>query len=167
MCTVHMVIEDPLAAIERELMLIGRHHLSPAHTRTPDALDRSAYVVLSRLEAGGPLTARGVADALTLEISTVTRQVGAMRRAGLVERIPDPDGGPAHLLRPTAAGLHRLAADRAAYRGGIGRVLEDWSDRDREELRAVLRRLNEAIEDRQSQPWPRPAGEVSATGRRG
>ncbi|WP_221775575.1 MarR family winged helix-turn-helix transcriptional regulator [Pseudonocardia petroleophila] len=148
--------DDPLGAIERELMLIGRHHLSPVHTKVPGALDRSAYVVLSRLEAGGPLTARGIADALTLEISTVTRQVGAMRRAGLVERIPDPDGGPAHLLRPTGAGRRRLAADRAAYRGGIGRVLEDWSDHDRAQLRDVLRRLNEDIEARQAQPWPRP-----------
>ncbi|WP_218616056.1 MarR family winged helix-turn-helix transcriptional regulator [Pseudonocardia abyssalis] len=148
--------DDPLTAIERELMLIGRHHLSPVHTRVPGALDRSAYVVLSRLESGGPLTARGIADALTLEISTVTRQVGAMRRAGLVERIPDPDGGPAHLLHPTVAGLHRLAVDRAMYRDGIGRVLDDWSHDDREQLRDVLRRLNEDIEARQDQPWPRP-----------
>ena len=155
--------EDPIDALAREFMLVGRHHLSPA--RRPGALDRSAYVVLSRLEAGGPLTARGIADALNLEISTVTRQVGAMRRAGLVERTPDPDGGPAHLLRPTATGVRRLAADRAAYRSGIGTVLAGWSTHDVDELNRLLRRLNEDIEQRQSGVWPRPPAPDRAASR--
>lgn len=109
----------------------------------------------SRLEADRPLTAREVADALQLEISTVTRQVGAMLRAGLVERIPDPDGGLARRLRPTRIGLRRLAADREVYRAGLGKVVEGWSARDRDELNTLLRRLNEGIESLQSGRWPR------------
>lgn len=148
-------MNDTLAGLERELMLIGRHHLSPVHTRSPGALDRSAYVVLSRLEADRPLTAREISEALALEISTVTRQVGAMLRAGLVERIPDPDGGLARKLRPTRAGLRRLAADREAYRAGLGKVVQEWTEDDRCRLEVLLRRLNEGIESLQAGPWPR------------
>ena len=148
-------MDDTLAGLERELMLIGRHHLSPVHPRSPGALDRSAYVLLSRLEAGRPMTAREISEALQLEISTVTRQVGAMLRAGLVERIPDPDGGLARKLRPTRTGLRRLAADREIYRAGIGRVVQDWSDGDRRRLEDLLRRLNEGIESLQAGHWPR------------
>ncbi|MFC4943573.1 MarR family winged helix-turn-helix transcriptional regulator [Pseudonocardia sp. GCM10023141] len=149
--------QQTTAGIERELMLLGRHHLSPVHSRAPVALDRSAYVILNRLEADRALSAREIATALTLEISTVTRQISAMLRTGLVERIPDPDGGLARKIRPTPAGLASLAADRDVHRCGIAVVLQTWTPDDRATLLDSLRRLNERIEELQASPWPRPA----------
>lgn len=143
--------EHLLGAIERELTLVSRHQLA---TIASGALDRSAYLMLSRIDATGPMTARELATALQLEISTVTRQVGAMLREQLVERIADP-AGPARRLRITAVGAERLAADRDRYRTGLGNVIEDWPDDERIELYRLLRKLNERIEDLQGTPWPR------------
>src|ERR1700760_3477817 len=92
-----------LALLEQELTLLARHQLSSG--LDPDLhLDRSGYQLLGRLELG-PLSLSGLAEAFRLDVSTVSRQVAALRRKGLVERIPDPDGGMAKLLRPTRLGL--------------------------------------------------------------
>ena len=144
--------EHLLDAIERELTLVSRHQLA---TATTGVLERSAYLMLSRIDATGPMTARELADALQLEISTVTRQVGAMLRDDLVERIPDPSGGLARRLRITPTGAARLAADRERYRTGLGKVIADWPDAECADLYRLLRTLNERIEDLQGTPWPR------------
>lgn len=144
--------EHLLAAISRELTLVSRHRLA---TAAQGVLERSAYLVLSRIEATGPMTARELADALQLEISTVTRQVAAMLREGVVERITDPSGGVARRLRITETGAARLAADRERYRTALSQVVSDWPDEDCLELYRLLRALNERIEDLQGTPWPR------------
>lgn len=144
--------EHLLAAISRELMLVSRHQLA---TAAQGVLERSAYLMLNRIDVTGPMTARELADALQLEISTVTRQVAAMLRDELVERIPDPEGGLARRLRVTTTGAARLAADRERYRGGLGTVIGDWPDEECVELYRLLRALNERIEDLQGAPWPR------------
>ena len=144
--------EHLLEAISRELTLVSRHQLA---TAAHGVLERSAYLMLNRIDATGPMTARELADALQLEISTVTRQVAAMLREDVVERIPDPGGGLARRLRITETGATRLAADRERYRTGLARVVSDWPDEECVELYRLLRALNERIEDLQGTPWPR------------
>ena len=144
--------EHLLDAISRELTLISRHHLN---TATTGVLERSAYLMLTRIDATGPMTARELATALQLEISTVTRQISAMLRENLVERIPDPGGGLARRLRITPTGDTRLTSDRERYRTGLGTVVQDWPDTDCVDLYRLLRTLNERIEDLQGTPWPR------------
>jgi DNA-binding MarR family transcriptional regulator len=145
--------EHLLADMERELTLISRHQ----HTRVAaGVLERSAYLMLSRIDVTGPMTARELAEALQLEISTVTRQVGAMLRDDLVERVADPAGGAARRLRMTPTGATRLAADRDRHRTGLDKVISDWPDTDCAELYRLLRALNERIETVQGAPWPRP-----------
>jgi DNA-binding MarR family transcriptional regulator len=144
--------EHLLEAISRELTLVSRHQLN---TTTTGLLERSAYLMLNRIDATGPMTARELASALQLEISTVTRQVSAMLREDLVDRIPDPDGGLARRLRITATGATRLSADRERYRTGLGKVVTDWPDEDCADLYRLLRTLNERIENLQNTPWPR------------
>ena len=144
--------EHLLGAISRELTLISRHQLASA---ARGVLERSAYLILNRIDATGPMTARELAEALQLEISTVTRQVAAMLRENVVERIPDPDGGLASRLRITETGATQLAADRERYQTGLGKVMSSWPDTECAELYRLLRTLNEHIEDLQGTPWPR------------
>jgi DNA-binding MarR family transcriptional regulator len=144
--------EHLLADLERELTLISRHQLARA---AAGVLERSAYLILGRIDATGPMTARELAEAMQLEISTVTRQVGAMLRDDLVERVADPAGGVARRLRITPTGATRLAADRDRHRTGLGKVITDWPDPDCAELCRLLRALNERIETLQGAPWPR------------
>jgi DNA-binding MarR family transcriptional regulator len=144
--------EHLMEGISRELTLISRHQLASA---TRGVLERSAYLMLNRIDATGPMTARELADALQLEISTVTRQVAAMLRDNDVERIPDPSGGLARKLRITETGASRLTADRERYSTGLGKVVADWPETDCEALYHLLRTLNERIEELQGTPWPR------------
>ena len=141
--------------LEQELTLLARHQLSSAQ-HTPDlALDRSGYQLLSRLELE-PLTLKQLAEAFRLDISTVNRQIASLRTKGLVERIADPEGGIARLLRPTRRGLALLGEDRAVRHGQVSQVLGDWAPQDVERLQELLARFNSSIEALEGQEWPRP-----------
>lgn len=140
----------PLAV---ELTLLARHHLRTTHS-AEHSLDRSGYQLLSRLEQG-PLSQRGLAEAFGLDLSTVNRQVATLCRKGLLDRLPDPDGGTARLLRPTSRGLELLRADRRVLHEQLGRVVADWDADDVETLRVLLERFNSSIEELEGRPWPR------------
>ena len=146
-----------LQDIERELMLITRHDLADVrHRHGLEPLHRSAYLLLSRMEAEGPLSIGQLAAAFALDTSTVNRQTAAMLRSGLAERIPDPEGGLARKLRITEEGARRLAAHRAWAQEGIGRIVEDWTEEEIGQLLESLTRFNTSIERLQANPWPRP-----------
>lgn len=141
--------------IEFEAMLLGRH-LSPVR-RSADGgaqLDRSAYMLMSRLQVQGPMSIGQLSDAFGLDASTLNRQTAAMMRAGLVERISDPEGGLARKFLVTTSGLERLDAERALNVVGIERVLQDWSTDDVALLSNLLKRFNTDIEKRDGRPWP-------------
>jgi len=141
--------------LEQELTLLARHQLSSAQ-HTPDlSLDRSGYQLLSRIELGA-LTLKQLAEAFRLDISTVNRQIAALRKKGLVERVPDPDGGIARLLRPTKRGLALLRQDRSVRHTQVSRVLETWEPADVVRLNALLAQFNTSIEELEGQSWPRP-----------
>lgn len=141
--------------LEQELTLLARHQLSSAQHNPDLGLDRSGYQLLGRLELGA-LTLKQLAEAFRLDISTVNRQIASLRRKGLVERISDPAGGVAQLLRPTRQGLAQLRHDRETRYGQIGQVLEGWDSDDIERLNALLAKFNVSIETLEGQAWPRP-----------
>lgn len=167
-------MDKPTYLIEFETMLLGRHlHLSsPRAQSVGGRLDRSAYVLLSRIQMDGPMSIGQLSEAFSLDASTLNRQTGAMLRAGVVSRIPDPDGGIARKFSITAEGERRLDADRAEYTEALERVLTDWTPEEVADFAASLARYNRDIERLQGSPWPRPgapapspAGQQSPPGR--
>lgn len=147
------------AALQRlvfELTLLSRHFPASLLRRPGFQLDRSAFLLLTRLEIDSPLSLRELSEAFQLDISTINRQVGAMLKHGLVERVTDPDGGIARKLRASAKGLELLAADRKQSHEGIGAVVADWADADVSMLSELVSRFNESIEHIEDNPWPRP-----------
>lgn len=157
-----------LEGIERELMLIARHHVMGK--RRGDGMERSAYLLLTRLEVEGPMSIGQLAEAFRLDTSTVNRQVAALLRAGDAERIADPDGGLARKLRITEGGAERLAGERATHCHGLERVLASWDEGERRELFEVLTRFNRSVENVEGREWPRNelaperTGDVAHTG---
>ncbi len=147
----------PHEAFVYEHMLLSRGALqgTPAHGRD-FAIDRSATVLLARLEASGPMSVGELADAFGLDVSTVHRQVAAAMKAGLIERLPDPAGGPARKHRPTPLGSERLHEEFTGRTQAVERVTAEWSDDDVAQLTMLLRRFNEDAEAVRGQPWPRP-----------
>ncbi|MFF9351933.1 MarR family winged helix-turn-helix transcriptional regulator [Streptomyces sp. NPDC014734] len=137
-----------LGDLERELTLLSRHFVAARGPRIGQGLDRSAYVLLTRLETGDPLTLKELAHTFQVDISTINRQISAMLRNGLVERIADPEGGVARKFRPTAPGLERLEADRAISRAGTARLIEasGWDSARTGQFLALLIEFNQGIE---------------------
>ncbi|TGA89929.1 MarR family transcriptional regulator [Streptomyces palmae] len=139
-------------------MLLARSRLMMPRERHGDHgyhLERSAYLLLSRLEAEGPMTIGRLAECFQLDVSTVNRQSAGLLRQGLLERIPDPDGGLARKLRITPAGTEDLTADRRMRRSRLGRALAGWSAEEIAGFEAALTRFNQVMEQEEGRDWPR------------
>ncbi len=87
-----------------------------------------------------------LADRLNLDGSTVTRQVTALEKDGLVQRRPDPRDGRGTVIAPTDTGLAQVDAVRKARREVYDVVLGDWSESDRAQLATTLQRLTDTLD---------------------
>jgi DNA-binding MarR family transcriptional regulator len=154
--------DEMLADIEYELTLLSRHQLR-THQQLGQDLDRSGYLLLSRLELERSLSLKELAAAFHLDVSTIHRQVGALLRAELVEYVLDKDGGVARKIQPTPKGLGRLRDVRERYCSSIGRVVDGWRADDLDSLHALLLRFNRGVERIEGEEWPRPSRETSAS----
>jgi DNA-binding MarR family transcriptional regulator len=132
-----------LGVIETQVAMLMR--LGEATRRSSPrphrALDRAAYVILRLLQESGPQNVSTVAARLNLDGSTVTRQVSALHRDGLVDRTPDPRDGRGSVVAATAEGLAQADAVSRARRDLYDTVLSDWSEQDRQDLARTLERL--------------------------
>ncbi|MFJ2211878.1 MarR family winged helix-turn-helix transcriptional regulator [Streptomyces sp. NPDC101062] len=144
--------------IEYEQMLLSRHmFLNQRGGRRQGAvLDRSAYILLSRIRMQGPMSIGELSDAFGLDASTLNRQTAATVRAGFVERIPDPDGGMARKFRITPDGARVLDEEREGIVSSLTQVMADWPEEDIAAFAAYLKRFNTDIERLAGRPWPRP-----------
>lgn len=148
---------SPYSKLSYEHMLSSRYALYNAAPHGRDwSLDRSATLLLSRLEVEGPMSVSELADALDLDISTIHRQVAAAMKAGLIERITDPDGGQARKHRPTPEGLARLC-EEFDNRDHLSRQITDsWDPAELETFLTLLIRFNQDLENLRGSRWPRP-----------
>ncbi|WP_328664587.1 MarR family winged helix-turn-helix transcriptional regulator [Streptomyces sp. NBC_00328] len=148
----------PTHEVEYEQMLLSRHGwMNHRGGRTKDGvLERSAYILLSRIRIQGPMTIGELSDAFGLDASTLNRQTAAALRAGLVERIPDPDGGMARKFRITDEGARLLDQERHGLIDALDLVMADWPEDDIAAFASYLRRFNTDIERIGGRPWPRP-----------
>ncbi|WP_305789356.1 MULTISPECIES: MarR family winged helix-turn-helix transcriptional regulator [Micromonosporaceae] len=135
--------EAALASIETQVAMLIR--LGEATRRSSPrphrALDRAAYVILRLLEEAGPQNVSAVAARLNLDGSTVTRQVSAMHRDGLVERHADPTDGRGTVIAATEQGISQVHAVAKARRELYDVILKDWTGQERRDLAALLERL--------------------------
>lgn len=143
--------------LQYEALLFARNSGSIARMSVGSGipLDRSAFVLLTRLEQDGPRTIRELRDALGLDDSTLNRQTAAIVRDGFAERIRDPEGGIARKFQLTERGRQRLESDRADGARALSGVLAEWPDADVHTLVSWLRRFNEAFERFDDRPWAR------------
>ncbi len=151
-------METPAHEVEYEQMLLSRHTFlnQRGGRRKNSVLERSAYVLLSRIRVQGPMSIGELSDAFGLDVSTLNRQTAAAMRARLIERIPDPEGGMARKFRLTDEGLRLLDTEREGIIDILDQVMHDWSDDDIAAFAGYLRRFNNGIEAIGGRPWPRP-----------
>jgi DNA-binding MarR family transcriptional regulator len=111
--------------------------------RGDEGIDWAAYTLLFHLVSGGPQRASGLADIACVDPSTVSRQVADLVRAGLVERVPDPEDGRAQQLVATAAGQALYAARRERRVRTFARIVEGWDEQDVRALTELVARFND------------------------
>ena len=104
-------------------------------------LDPTAYPLVSMLCWRGAMRPSDLAAALYLDKSTVSRQIDAAARLGLVERSPHPDDARAVTVRLTPDGQKRLEALRAARLERWRAALAEWPPGDIAELTRLLGQL--------------------------
>ena len=115
--------------------------------RGQDAVEWAAYGLLFQLAHDGPRRSSALAESACVDPSTVSRQVGQLVTAGLVERQADPEDGRATLLAATPAGHEVYAAKLERRREMFSRLVHDWSAQDIETFTDLLRRLNDSVAD--------------------
>jgi DNA-binding MarR family transcriptional regulator len=111
-----------------------------------DGIEQAAYMILFVLVSDGPRRTTALAEAIHSDTSTVSRQVGALVRHGLVERQADPADGRACLLAATPRGTECFEAHRRARTAEMIQVLANWSNQDLRDGANLLDRLNGELE---------------------
>jgi DNA-binding MarR family transcriptional regulator len=153
--------EDEYLALTRQFGLFFRRaerfHQSLHLDGAERPLERAAYQVLGRIASGGASRLSTLACDLSVDLSTVSRQVAALEAAGLVRRAPDPRDRRASLIEPTETGSEIFARNREKWLGALRALLADWTPAERREFVRLFARLNEAIATGVAAALPEPA----------
>jgi DNA-binding MarR family transcriptional regulator len=104
----------------------------------------SAHLLLKCLRADGPMRAGAIAECLHSDPSTVSRQVAALIKDGLLERRADPADGRASLLVLTPKADAVLADHDRIRLEYFADIVADWSDAELKQFARLLHRFTEA-----------------------
>ena len=125
-------------------------------------VEASAVGLLAGLSTLGPARLSTLAGSMCLDLSTVSRQVLSLERAGWVARTKDPDDHRAQLLELTDDGLAVLEQVRRARAEVLARLLPDWTDDDVRRFAAQLARFNDDVTTNRAAALPALTGQDPA-----
>ncbi|MFL6238738.1 MAG: MarR family winged helix-turn-helix transcriptional regulator [Actinomycetes bacterium] len=127
-----------LQALGRALVALKA---SPQSFGLDSRVDRAAYLILARISDAGTTRMSDLATLLSLDLSTVSRQVRALEEQGLVGRTSDPGDRRAYFLEPTETGRALVTQVKEKFSALVDLALAEWSERDRRTLTSLLTRL--------------------------
>ncbi|MET7395654.1 MarR family transcriptional regulator [Dactylosporangium sp. NPDC005572] len=111
-------------------------------------LERPAYVLLSRIAVDGPFRLSALAADVSLDLSTVSRQVAALEQAGLVRRAQDPSDRRASLVEITELGTEVFTENRDRWIATWQELLAGWTPEERQIFAALFTQLNQSLAER-------------------
>jgi DNA-binding MarR family transcriptional regulator len=132
-------MEAQIGLLVRRARLYGRS----VTTALDPSLDPAAYGILLRLSSVGAERTTDLAAFLGIGKPTTSRQLTQLVALGLVERTDDPVDRRASLVRLTAEGRARFAAQRDQRRGLMRERLAEWDVEDVRTLAHLLGRFND------------------------
>jgi DNA-binding MarR family transcriptional regulator len=148
---------DTVGSIELELIKLVRHLETFARRSSLYArLDRAGYLALRVLDDLGPVSTNTLAQALSLDASTVTRQMAPLERDKLIERRPDPADGRSSTIVLTTEGRRAMQDVQHERRRCIEALVSNWDDAEQAGLAEALTRLNAALVESVAQAGKRP-----------
>ena len=135
------VSSETVADLFRQIQALGRSFKVVAGREPFGGIRLGAAMMLGYVESAGEVRPSVLAEHLGLDLSVVSRQLGALEGLGLTARRPDPDDGRAWLGHVTPAGRELLAELRNRRLQAIQRALADWAEDETRSLVAQLARL--------------------------
>ncbi|WSE09107.1 MarR family winged helix-turn-helix transcriptional regulator [Streptomyces sp. NBC_01445] len=138
--------ETAVETIQREMTSFARRARAMAGRMHPE-LSLVSYTLLSHLDEKGGCRATDLATHYALDKSTVSRQVTALERAGLVMRRVDPDDHRVQVLHPTEAGADILAQVTVSRRQAFQERVGDWPEEDLVRFADYLLRYNAQVRE--------------------
>lgn len=132
---------EAVESIQREMTIFARRARASAGRMHPE-LSLVSYTLLGHLEERDGCRATDLAAHYALDKSTVSRQVAALERTGLVERRVDPDDHRVQVLHLTDAGREILAQVTESRRAAFKERLVDWPEEDLARFAGYLVRYN-------------------------
>ena len=137
----HPSRSESIDAIQRELTAFARRARSQASQIHP-GLTLVTYAILDLLRERGGCRGTDLAAHFMLDKSTVSRQVTALEKLGLVERTTDPEDQRGHIIRPSAEGTALLQSVSEQRRQAFLDRLADWPDENLERFAEYLTLYN-------------------------
>lgn len=161
---------DPLTEgiVERIHIIAHDFNVSSDQTLAQFALDRRSFKLLSRLRSFGPPYQRSagmLANDMQLSSGAMTNRLDRMEAAGLIRRLADPNDRRGTLVEPTEAGhaaWDQAVGTQARHEAMIAAVL---TDKEREQLHGLLRKLMRAFPDKDHGLKPGTADGLEGTSR--
>ncbi|WP_170102278.1 MarR family winged helix-turn-helix transcriptional regulator [Streptomyces viridosporus] len=132
---------EAVEVIQREMTVFARRARASAGRMHPE-LSLVSYTLLGHLETSGGCRATDLAAHYALDKSTVSRQVAALERSGLVERRADPEDQRVQVVRLTRAGRRILARVTESRRAAFAERLADWPEEDLRRFAGYLEHYN-------------------------
>jgi DNA-binding MarR family transcriptional regulator len=142
-------VDAALARVQESIVWLIRlgefHRFHRGEAGGDPVLDRTTYLLLSRLADGGSLTMGEVAEQLDITPPTATRRVAPLVEAGLVHRERHPDSHRTVVITITEAGRARVAAVQKARIETLHETFRDWLPSELDVLASVLDRLTDTL----------------------
>jgi len=133
--------DEAVEAIQREMTVFARRARASAARMHPE-LSLVSYTLLGHLEENDGCRATDLAAHYALDKSTVSRQVAALERARLIERLIDADDHRVQVLHLTETGRRILAQVTDSRRAAFRERLAQWPREDLERFATYLVRYN-------------------------
>jgi DNA-binding MarR family transcriptional regulator len=140
-----VTIAAAIAEVEEQMTVLAglvRANIRDTALCIDPTLQPFGLKVLLHLARYGPTHASGVAEALSVDRSVISRQAAQLHELGLVDVQADPNDGRARFLALTPSAAQRLAEARASTSAGIHRRLGSWSEGELRQFAALLAKLN-------------------------
>ncbi|MFF2556259.1 MarR family winged helix-turn-helix transcriptional regulator [Nocardia sp. NPDC058058] len=108
---------------------------------TNGEVEPAAFGILFQLLHNGPMRSGALAEALYSDASTISRQVAALVKRGLLERRADPADGRVSVLAVTDLGRECAAQIRMRRNESLTQILRAWEPAERDTFAHLLERF--------------------------
>ena len=117
-----------------------------------DTIDPGSFWLLRVLVGEGPTRVTDLAAVCGLDVSTVSRHLAQLHRAGLVERTRDPDDRRAQRVQVSPAGRTEVDESLDRRRALLDRSLRRWTDDEVADLHRLMTRMLTDLESTEEGP---------------